>query len=705
MADTESQVLPVFGGMETEPARQKSVEFDLLLNCDLSRDLLEARKGWRILRSPETWQVEADDDATDRYVPDEWKTLAWEEYFPLGAHLYSSSSGSDYIIACAVPNDNSGGLSQIVSAGVWTTTAHSANIGDGLTVLTSDNRSNDRPNRPYTFTQFGVFVYFCNGGTLWRWAEHDKEITDAGGSFYKNPSDQDQFAYITNFYGASMVVEHNGRLVYAGFDDDVWLTTDIAIDTDGTAIFATDDQTKDGVKLSTDKMKIRVDSRFIYFSDPFLPRCLRAVNFSAMPSLRKVTGLASFRKQLVVFTDTEMYITDAPPAKVVKVMGVGCAAHRTIVQTRDGLLMWTAQDGIYAWDGSGLPKRMSKPLDKMFRGREAPVGLPRGWTIQGEDLHMPHIVAHNVLKHASAAVIASDDVYVVALKGGSGTELNDIAICIHYPTGRCWLWTGAGAYDSGTEGAPADTVGSAIAGMYSLMSSSREPEKLFAQGYLEYNAATRTNPDETASHMSIGVMDRENAPDEKLTFVASSPVYAELPFEMIAITKRLHMGDAAPRIYRQVRMRMYATRDDTFNSRIAGGSADTNKVQLALLPELAPFEAINQQDAPAATASQEYVTTVTPWPREFKSPVSGYFWQPDAGDDSIGQWQADGGAAEDDVHLWVPDQPFDCRVDVRCPSTQFARLVLRKRVDDTSGASLRVIDISLVLTPEKGVRR
>ena len=55
MPAQESQVLPVFGGMQLEPAKQQNVEFDGLINCDLSRGVLEARPGWRILQTVDTW--------------------------------------------------------------------------------------------------------------------------------------------------------------------------------------------------------------------------------------------------------------------------------------------------------------------------------------------------------------------------------------------------------------------------------------------------------------------------------------------------------------------------------------------------------------------------------------------------------------------------------------------------------------------------
>ena len=53
MPAQESQVLPVFGGMQLEPAQQAQAEFDFLINCNLSRGVLEARDGWRVIQTPD----------------------------------------------------------------------------------------------------------------------------------------------------------------------------------------------------------------------------------------------------------------------------------------------------------------------------------------------------------------------------------------------------------------------------------------------------------------------------------------------------------------------------------------------------------------------------------------------------------------------------------------------------------------------------
>jgi len=699
MAAQESQVLPVFGGMQLEAAAQGQAEFDFLINCDLSNGVLEARDGWRVIQTPDTWEKENDeeDPPVERYVPDTYKTAAVENALPVGSYLYSAPSGIDYVIALYRPNTASAAADpEVIKGIVYTTTGHVVNLTGSAVTLRSE-----RPGKPYVFAEYGEYVYFSNGNRIWRWSELEREIADVSKTFFVPPASQDQYAYFVEMMGSSIIIEHLGRMVYSGFNNRQWLVADKTIDTDSNQFAATDEATKAGLKLSPDLKSVQAWASAIFFSDFAQPRCVRIAMVSAMPTYRPVTGLASFRKQLIVFTDSEMWVTGTPPAHTRKLMGVGCVAHRTIQQTRDGMLMWLASDGIYSWNGSGLPTRMSASLDRMFKGEDANFSWPRDQPPEGTDIHIPYIISHSQLRDASAAVLAAQDTYCVAVKGGSAVEINDLIICCHYPTRRLWFWVAAGLSAGGSEASPTNVVGSAMVGNYTLMGSKIEPDRLFSQAFHCYNSATvRATPEQQATHTVIAVMDRPSGSDQKLTYPAADPVLAEQPFEMLAMSRRFHMGMAVPKLYRQIRLRMYAKRRDDFLQ------TDDNPIRVVFVPELAPFEAVNQLDTPSSTTSREYSSTINPWPAEFSDNVDAtYFWQPNPGDATKGKWQAVGGAAATDTHFWVPYQPFDKRVDIRCPSTQFVRVALRKRVDDESGASLRVVSMSLVVMIEKGVTR
>lgn len=79
---------------------------------------------------------------------------------------------------------------------------------------------------------------------------------------------------------------------------------------------------------------------------------------------RGVTGLRSKWERLVVFTYDSVWLLvgDAPGSYILRraVAGVGCVNGRTVVEDGD-LLYWLDQEGIYVWDGSSNPLRISNP--------------------------------------------------------------------------------------------------------------------------------------------------------------------------------------------------------------------------------------------------------------------------------------------------------------------------------------------------------
>lgn len=700
----ESYALPVFGGEENSLPRQKVTQADLILNADLTNGILEARKGWRVVQNPDSWTTQADEDMVDRLVPDTYKTLAWDTAEPMGSFLFSAPSGSEYVINIYRYRGGAFGPEPYLFCRVDTTAgsqAHTAVVAFPISGQgTAKWLEGDVVGDPYVFSVFGARVYFTNGGRLWRWSEFDTVIRDASdedGGFYRNPYDENQHIYLSEMKGASLIAGHNSRMVYAGFDGDTWLLCDKVIDPTSDEVAGTKDATKEGLKISADGQSVRLAEVHVFVSDPDLPRCVRVSSVVTLPNLRSVVAIKSYRQSLVIWSDVDMYLISTAGSvwSGRRYCGIGCASQRTVVETADGRLMWLARSGVYTWDGSSLPVLASAPVNAAFQTGEGHTGLPRGWTIAGEDTQVPHTVKHGMLRYASAAEIAPSGLYCVALKAGNAVEVNDVILCIQYTTGSVWWWTASTIKDTGVEDTPVDTVQSAMAGFFTLMSSAREPEKLFAQCYHYTNAATEPVPYLLKTRMCIAVMDN-NSTDESLDFSGGDPVITAQPFEMLYVSKRFQMEDSSGKIYREAAVRMYATRDDTFNGRIDGAAEDTNKIQFALLPELAPFEAVSQSGKPAATASQEFITTVNPWPREFASPTAGYFWQPDAGDNTIGKWQADGGAEESSTHLWMPDQPFNRQVQLRTPTTQFARIAIRKRVDDESGASVRIISIGMI---------
>jgi hypothetical protein len=109
-----------------------------------------------------------------------------------------------------------------------------------------------------------------------------------------------------------------------------------------------------------------------YWSDPFKPDIFqRATNFISLARAQggRHMGGVEFADQVVLFTEDQTWgLTnidmDVPHLYPIH-PAVGCVAPESIA-VGDGVLVWAAKDGFYAWDGTGLPKRISDSMDQTF---------------------------------------------------------------------------------------------------------------------------------------------------------------------------------------------------------------------------------------------------------------------------------------------------------------------------------------------------
>lgn len=104
------------------------------------------------------------------------------------------------------------------------------------------------------------------------------------------------------------------------------------------------------------------------FSDEFSSLDIQAPHCLRTGDREEITGAASFKDVLVVFTDVSMYVvlgSSAADFQARKIDGgVGCISHWSIVEA-NGLLYWMARDGIYAFDGSKATK-VSVGIDQFW---------------------------------------------------------------------------------------------------------------------------------------------------------------------------------------------------------------------------------------------------------------------------------------------------------------------------------------------------
>jgi hypothetical protein len=78
-----------------------------------------------------------------------------------------------------------------------------------------------------------------------------------------------------------------------------------------------------------------------------------------------VTGMVEFADQIVVFTEDAMYgianVDQDVPNVYIIAAGIGCISDESL-RSGYGLLLWAARGGIYIWDGTNPPTRVSDDL-------------------------------------------------------------------------------------------------------------------------------------------------------------------------------------------------------------------------------------------------------------------------------------------------------------------------------------------------------
>ena len=173
-----------------------------------------------------------------------------------------------------------------------------------------------------------------------------------------------------------IMAEHLGSIWYAGFPEhfNVELSN---------PVHASQIQIPETVINQGNRAKMIFGPQHVAWSDPFDPLGIVAYHFLAVEEQEVITGLKSFKEQLVVFTDRSIYLltggTDETFRLFKAVGGVGCVAPNSIVEA-NGVLYFMARDGIYGFtgaseEGAGLEK-ITKGIDSIFTGNSAQTHLP-----------------------------------------------------------------------------------------------------------------------------------------------------------------------------------------------------------------------------------------------------------------------------------------------------------------------------------------
>ena len=537
--------------------------------------------------------------------------------------------------------------------------------------------SGDNQYKPYVFAQIAGWVYFTNGGDLWRWSDrvsgddfsvseniHGGGVQLATASFEHGADDPDNvYSYYQEIHGASIVLEHNGSMVLGGFN---WspAVQDNFIREGETPIPTSKDPTKGTIVLDEQGVNVIIPPNVVLFSDPNLPQSIPWVGAQFVHSGRSITGMASFNKTLVIFTAEEMYICEGAVGSMTMMKvsnGIGCVSHRTIAQSKDGLLMWLAQDGVYAWTGSGRPQKVSSQVDALFRG-ETFTSFPQTMSADPESMQQPMQINRNHLDLATATFVGANQYYAVAISAGVSSEWNNVILCISPAQNRCWFYASQGekmnvawgsSLQANEEDAPpsnGSATGSACTGIATLMVSRREPTRLLAQGFYISNAYLE-QPHLWEFNTSICAMDHEWG-DQRPVFDGGELSISENWLYSIIISSRIFLDVSDQKRVPEINLKMYATHNREFNA-----NQSPNPVTMMFMPELSAFDA----DGAADTNRIEYVTSINPWPYQYEGRK--YFFQDSrTNDNSVNSYNIGGAPADPSEIPFLSEEVFSKRV-------------------------------------------
>ena len=194
-------------------------------------------------------------------------------------------------------------------------------------------------------------------GSIRQASMEDAALSGGGDVLREN---EDNISYIASVPRGPIAVSHADKVFYMGWGP----RTSFSF----TSVLEDAQVLVPGVILDPGGGSYTLGSDWLMFSDEFSSLDIQAPHCRRTDNREEITGAASFKDVLVVFTDVSMYVllgSSALDFQLRKIDGsVGCVSHWSIVEA-NGLLYWMARDGIYAFDGSKATK-VSVGIDQFW---------------------------------------------------------------------------------------------------------------------------------------------------------------------------------------------------------------------------------------------------------------------------------------------------------------------------------------------------
>lgn len=344
-------IYPVRGpwkGIEERESHQTDQHCSLAINVDFSRGYIEPRQGTKSLNSADTYVSHATIGIMDR--------PAGEPYIL----LVGPSQSRGWKIYCDILTLDGASLGRVEMTD---------DLGEP-----ADQHFQCSINR----------VILVNPDTLK--PNFVALITTANGSFICNPhvdpttlrrpvmtgvsKDPIQelvdipYYWITEPRGR-ICVQHFGRLFYAGFDRQEEITLSQSLP-------ATQNYMPESWVTGAERDHFTIGPHVIAYSDVGDPLGIGAQGVFRLPNTsERVTGLRTFKENLIIFSDKAIYTgvgnpeVNGQPMQIHKVVdGVSCIAPHAIEEAA-GSLFFVGAEGLYAFDGSSVTK-ISDPINSLW---------------------------------------------------------------------------------------------------------------------------------------------------------------------------------------------------------------------------------------------------------------------------------------------------------------------------------------------------
>jgi hypothetical protein len=369
------------GGMEWREGYQKEQHAQVLVNVDLSRGILQARKGF----------VGTAD------VGSQWGFL----------HQSHDPTGESFIL-CIGPSSRTDPSIIFNSLDEW---GNAVGANQDLTAAFGEPPDIDfkcsfvnvvlptqaPPARFVTIisTAHSTYVFEPGKDTDTLRQLNPVDVT-SGGDTVLDASDSINY-WASRPFGY-IAEQHDGSVFYAGFryGDECQFTG--TVEQDQNAI--------PEAYLNGNRNGLVLGPHVIVYSDTIDPAGIRDYRFFSIKGSEKVTALKSFQENLAIFTDKSIWVfTGFPDVTASPVVpkayqvdsGVGCVAHRSVIEV-GGVVYFMSHDGIYAWGGASAPQAMkiSTPIDAVWSGRYDADWVPEAVNATlVEDLKWPWAISHS----------------------------------------------------------------------------------------------------------------------------------------------------------------------------------------------------------------------------------------------------------------------------------------------------------------------